>query len=100
MNQIAQPEDPPSDAEKAVFTNAHAATTLQLKCTIDHARCHSGPLEDWFKVILCNTQNNIACDNIEQYFCPRHALAAEVLIALGVTALQVISIIRAYEHDA
>lgn len=68
------------------------ATTLQVQCAIQHARCHSGPIEDWFRIVLCN-------DMTVLNFCPRHALAAEVLAGVGLTGEHVVSRLQQHENN-
>lgn len=64
--------------------------TLQVHCAIQHARCHSGPIEDWFRLVLIN-------DLTVLNFCPRHALAAEVLVEVGLSGKDIVAMLQKTE---
>jgi len=77
---------------------ASAATTETTpsddpkQCMVDHPHCQSGPLADWFSIHMLSRQDAVF------YFCPRHALAAEVLAGIGITVEHMARLIRDTEN--
>lgn len=71
-------------------TDDDLKTTLQVRCAIQHARCHSGPIEDWFRMVRMD-------DLTVLNFCPRHALAAEVLAEVGLLGKDIVAMLQKTE---
>ena len=74
------------------ITSNESPTELLTKCAVDHPHCQSGPLADWFSIHMLINQDAVF------YFCPRHALAAEVLAGIGITVEYMARLIRDTEN--
>lgn len=71
--------------DSLVDTDAHEP------CSVGHEMYYRKNAE-WFTVELCSEGRTLQ-------FCPAHAMAAEVLIYLGLTGDQVVERLKAYESE-
>lgn len=74
-------------------TESLPVEAIVIDCAVAHARCHAGPLTDWFTIHLIGAEGVSVCA-----FCPRHALVAEVLVAMGIAASDIIRMVQNVEN--